>query len=83
MMKSPAAALVAGGAPPQPAAVRDATYHGIVAGTDHGNTAFRLAALASVNVIAFLTVVLILASRRSAVATIKADERHRQQVGAL
>lgn len=59
-----------------------ATYHGIVAGTDHGNTAFRLAALASVNVIAFLAVVLILASRRSAVAAIKADERHRQHVGA-
>ena len=60
-----------------------ATYHGIVAGTDHGNTAFRLAALASVNVIAFLAVVLILASRRSALAAIKADEQIRVRAGAL
>ena len=34
------------------------------------------------NVIAFLAVVLILASRRSAFAMIKADERHREAVGA-
>jgi sulfoxide reductase heme-binding subunit YedZ len=54
-----------------------ATYHAVAAGTDHGNTAFRLAALASVNVIAFLTVVLILASRRSALAAIAAEQQGR------
>lgn len=45
-----------------------ATYHGIVAGTDVSNELFRLAALASVNVVAFLAIVLVLAARRSAVA---------------
>lgn len=44
-----------------------ATYHGIAAGTDKSNEAFRLAALASVNVVAFLAIVLILAARRSAI----------------
>jgi len=47
-----------------------ATYHGLRAGTDHGNQVFRLAALASINIVAFLTVVLILAARRSAMAGI-------------
>ena len=42
-----------------------ATYHAISAGTDRSNAWFRIAALASVNVIVFLTVVLILAIRRS------------------
>ncbi len=45
-----------------------ATYHGISAGTDHENQWFRIAALASINVVAFLTLVLILASRRAAIA---------------
>lgn len=45
-----------------------ATYHGIVAGTDKANQVFRLAALASVNVVAFLSIVLILAARRTAIA---------------
>jgi predicted ferric reductase len=52
-----------------------ATYHSIVAGTDHTNTAFRLAALASVNVVAFLTIVLILASRKSAMKSFEAEAR--------
>lgn len=43
-----------------------ATYHAIAAGTDSGNVWFRMAALSSVNVVAFLTVVLILASRKAA-----------------
>jgi predicted ferric reductase len=43
-----------------------ATYHAIAAGTDSGNLWFRMAALASVNIVAFLTVVLILASRKAA-----------------
>lgn len=43
-----------------------ATYHGVLAGTDRTNQAFRLAALASINVVAFLSVVLILAARRAA-----------------
>ena len=43
-----------------------ATYHGIAAGTDSVNVWFRMAALASVNVVAFLVVVLILASRKAA-----------------
>lgn len=46
-----------------------ATYHGIASGTDTSNQLFRLAAIASVNLVAFLTIVLILAARRSAVAT--------------
>ncbi len=43
-----------------------ATYHGVVAGTDRTNEAFRLAALASINIVAFLSIVLILAARRAA-----------------
>jgi predicted ferric reductase len=45
-----------------------ATYHGIRAGTDHENQWFRIAALASINVVGFLTLVLILAARRAAIA---------------
>ncbi len=41
-----------------------ATYHGIAAGTDRSNEWFRIAALASINVVAFLTIVLILAACR-------------------
>jgi predicted ferric reductase len=48
-----------------------ATYHGILAGTDHENQWFRLAALASINVVLFLTLVLILAARRAAVAPLR------------
>lgn len=42
-----------------------ATYHGLAAGTDAGNEWFRLATLASVHVVAFLTVLLILTRRRA------------------
>ncbi len=42
-----------------------ATYHGIAAGTDHSNQWFRLAALASVNIVMFLTIVVILKARRA------------------
>jgi predicted ferric reductase len=42
-----------------------ATYHGIAAGTDHGNQWFRVAALASINIVMFLTIVLILSARRA------------------
>ncbi len=42
-----------------------ATYHAIAAGTDNGNDWFRVAALASINVVAFLTIVLILAIRKA------------------
>jgi predicted ferric reductase len=48
-----------------------ATYHGILAGTDHENQWFRLAALASINVVLFLTLVLILAARRAAVTPLR------------
>ncbi len=43
-----------------------ATYHAIAARTDSENLWFRMAALASVNIVALLTVVLILAARKAA-----------------
>ena len=46
-----------------------ATHHAIAAGTDSGNLWFRMAALASVNIVAFLTVVLILAARKAALTS--------------
>ena len=42
-----------------------ATYHAIAAGTDKENQVFRIAALASINIVMFLTVVLILAARKA------------------
>ena len=45
-----------------------ATYHGIAAGTDAGNTWFRAAAWASVVTVAALTIRLLVASRRRAAA---------------
>jgi predicted ferric reductase len=42
-----------------------ATYHAIAAGTDKQNQVFRIAALASINIVMFLTVVLILAARKA------------------
>ncbi len=42
-----------------------ATYHSITAGTDSENQWFRIVALASINIVMFLTVVLILAARKS------------------
>ena len=43
-----------------------ATYHAIAAGTDSGNLWFRMAALASVTIVACRPVVLILAARKAA-----------------
>ena len=45
-----------------------ATYHSIRSGTDASHVVFRLVALASVNVVTFLTIVLILAARKAALA---------------
>jgi predicted ferric reductase len=42
-----------------------ATYHTVRAGTDAEHTVFRLVALASVNVVTFLTIILILAARKA------------------
>jgi len=42
-----------------------ATYHGLLAGTDHRNDWYRLASLASISIVAFLTVVLIMAKRKA------------------
>jgi predicted ferric reductase len=42
-----------------------ATYHAIAAGTDKQNQVFRIAALASINIVMFLTIVLILAARKA------------------
>lgn len=43
-----------------------ATVHGIQAGSDTLNAGYRMAMLASINIVAFLTVLLILAHRRTA-----------------
>lgn len=53
------------------------TYHGVVAGTDKSNQVFRLAALASINIVAFLAIVLILASRRASLARATVTPPHR------
>jgi sulfoxide reductase heme-binding subunit YedZ len=53
------------------------TYHGVVAGTDKSNEVFRIAALASINIVAFLTIVLILAARRAALARATASAPRR------
>ncbi len=45
-----------------------ATYHAIVAGTDAENQWFRVAALASINIVMFLTIVLILAVRKAKIS---------------
>ncbi len=47
-----------------------ATYHGLAAGSDRTNIAFRVASLASINVVAFLAIVLVLASRKAALAKV-------------
>ncbi len=52
-----------------------ATYHGITAGTDHENQWFRVAALASVNIVMFLTIVLILAARKARVQPARPSPR--------
>ena len=58
-----------------------ATYHAIAAGTDAENLWFRMAALASVNIVAFLTVVLILAKRKAALVNPRTPAT-KQTVGA-
>lgn len=45
-----------------------ATYHAISAGTDSENQWFRIVALASINIVMFLTIVLILAARKAKLA---------------
>ena len=45
-----------------------ATYHAITAGTDSENQWFRVVALASINIVMFLTIVLILAARKAKLA---------------
>jgi sulfoxide reductase heme-binding subunit YedZ len=59
-----------------------ATYHGVAAGTDKTNQVFRIAALASVNIVAFLAIVLILAARRAALAKANAVRPARVAVDA-
>lgn len=44
-----------------------ATYHGLKAGTDRRNDWYRLATLSTVSIVAFLTVVLIMAKRKAAI----------------
>lgn len=51
-----------------------ATYHALAAGTDHTNEVFRVAALASINIVAFLTIVLILSARRAALGGLRASD---------
>jgi predicted ferric reductase len=58
-----------------------ATYHGLAAGSDTENVGFRLAALASINIVAFLTVVLILAIRRNAITKLQRPSRPSADVG--
>jgi sulfoxide reductase heme-binding subunit YedZ len=59
-----------------------ATYHGVAAGTDKTNQVFRLAALASINIVTFLAIVLILAARRAAVVRANAIRPERVAVDA-
>ena len=63
-----------------------ATYHGIAAGTDAGHDLFRLAAIASINVVAFLTLLLIVTARRRALSGGRTrqvlPEAERERVGA-
>jgi predicted ferric reductase len=46
-----------------------ATYHALAAGTDKQNQVFRIAALAAINIVMFLTIVLILAARKAKLAS--------------
>ena len=42
-----------------------ATYHGLTAGTDHLNNWYRLLTMAAISIIAFLTVLLVMAKRKA------------------
>lgn len=53
-----------------------ATYHGIAAGTDAENQWFRIVALASINIVMFLTIVLILAIRKAKLAPVRPSRLH-------
>ncbi|MDW3176709.1 MAG: ferric reductase-like transmembrane domain-containing protein [Acidimicrobiia bacterium] len=50
-----------------------ATLHGLQAGTDTMNTWYRMAMLASINIVAFLTVILVFAHRKAAQAKAAAE----------
>jgi predicted ferric reductase len=51
-----------------------ATYHGLASGTDRSATAFRLASVASINIVAFLAILLVLASRKASLDKIGQNE---------
>ncbi len=51
------------------------TYHGLLAGTDHENVWYRMSVVASVNVVAFLTILLIMAKRKAALDAASASRR--------
>jgi DMSO/TMAO reductase YedYZ heme-binding membrane subunit len=59
-----------------------ATVHGVQAGTDTGNTWYQMLMLASINIVAFLVILLILAHRKTALADRKKSERTPQSVPA-
>jgi predicted ferric reductase len=56
-----------------------ATLHGIQAGTDTLNAWYRMAMLASINIVAFLTVVLVFAHRKAAQAKAAAKAKQPSQ----
>lgn len=59
------------------------TVHGIQAGTDTGNAWYQMAMLASINIVAFLVILLILAHRKTALAAErKRPERTTRSVAA-
>ena len=51
-----------------------ATYHGLAAGTDRGNSPFRLASLVSINIVTFLAVVLVMTARKAALTKLESNE---------
>ena len=54
-----------------------ATYHGIQAGTDTGNVWYQMLMLASINVVGFLVILLVLTRRRTALRDEAAPSRPR------
>ncbi len=53
-----------------------ATYHGMTAGSDTANQWYRMVMLASINVVAFLTILAILAQRQAGHRRVPAGLRH-------
>lgn len=51
------------------------TVHGIQAGSDTLNMGYRMAMLASVNIVAFLTIIVVMAHRKEAMAKETADKK--------